>query len=92
MNDLQDQFSRNTEAELTRLREEFEDEKTCLREELEDEKTRFKEELEARFDQTFQDLKSKADVFEAKTSDLGVFLDEKKVENNDLKELNEGLI
>ena len=81
MNDLQDQFSRNTEAE-----------NTSLREKLEDEKTRFKEELEARFDQTFQDLKSKADEFEAKTNELGVLLDEKKVENNDLKELNEGLI
>ena len=92
---LQNKFNRDTEAELTRLREEFEEERERLREELEDEKTRFKEDLEARFDQTFQDLKSKADEFEAKNNELGVLLDE----NNSLKEKidehkleNEGLI
>ena len=97
--ELQNKFNRDTNAELTRLREEFEAERERLREELEDEKTRFKEDLEVRFDQTIQDLKSKADEFEAKTSELGVLLDESKAENNDLKEQinghkldNEGLI
>ena len=96
---LQNKFNRDTEAELTRLREEFEEEKERLREELEDEKTRFEEELEAKYSQTIKDLKSKAEEFEAKSNELGVFLDEKKAENINLKEQidghklkNEGLI
>ena len=63
------------------------------------ERERLREEFEARYSQTFQDLKSKADEFEAKSNELGVLLDEKKAENNDLKEQidehkleNEGLI
>ena len=92
--ELQNKFNRDTNAERVRLREEFEDEKTRFKEELEDEKTRFKEvlearmmkEFEARYSQTFQDLKSKADEFEAKTNELGVLLDESKTENNNLKE------
>ena len=57
------------------------------------------EEFEARYSQTFQDLKSKADEFEAKSNELGILLDKKKAENKDLKEQiddhklkNEGLI
>ena len=86
--ELQNKFNRDTEAERERLREEFKDERERLR-----------EEFETRFNQTFQDLKSKADEFEAKTSELGVLLDESKTENNNLKEQivehklkNEGLI
>ena len=65
--ELQNKFSRDTEAEKERLRVEF----------------------EAKYSQTIQDLKSKADEFEAKTSELGVILDKKKAENNDLKEQND---
>ena len=82
--ELQDKFYRDTDTERERLREEF----------------------EAKYSQTIQDLKvkadefeAKADEFEAKVSELGVLLDEKKAENNDLKEQidghkleNEGLI
>ena len=85
---LQNKFNRDTEAELIRLREV-----------LEDEKTRSKEDLEAKYCQTIQDLKAKADEFEAKNNELGVLLDEMKAENNNLKEQidehkleNEGLI
>ena len=66
---------------------------------IETEKIRLIEEFEARYNQTIQDLKAKADEFEAKTSELGVILDETKAENNNLKEQicehkfeNEGLI
>ena len=82
--ELQNKFNRDTDAERKRLREEF----------------------EAKYSQTIQDLKTKAGEFEAKAeefeskvSELGVLLDEKKAENNDLKEQidghkleNEGLI
>ena len=50
------------------------------------ERERLREEFEAKYNQTIQDLKSKADEFEAKTSELEVLLDEKKAENKDLKE------
>ena len=70
------------------------------------ERERLREKFEARYSQTIQDLKAKADEFEAKVdefeakaSELGVLLDEKKAENNDLREQidehkleNEGLI
>ena len=63
------------------------------------ERERLREEFEAKYSQTIKDLKAKADEFEAKTSELVVLLDEKKTENNDLKEQidehkleNEGLI
>ena len=63
------------------------------------ERERLRKEFEAKYSQTIQDLKAKADECEAKTSELGVLLDKKKAENNDLKEQidehkleNEGLI
>ena len=46
-------------------------------------------EFEARYSQTFKDLKSKADEFEAKTRELVILLDEKKAENNNLKKQND---
>ena len=65
----------------------------------ETEKTRLREEFETRYSQTIQDLKAKADEFEAKSNELGILLDESKAENVDLKEQkdehklkNEGLI
>ena len=74
------------ETERKRLIEEFEAEKIRLNEELKDEKTRFNGELEARYSQTFQDLKSKADEFEAKSNEAEILLDKKKTENNCLME------
>ena len=55
----------------------------------ENEKTRLREEFEARYSQTIQDLKAKADEFEEKSNELGILLDESKTENGDLKEQND---